>query len=80
LGIGTKRGITRFTKNILFDEKMVGAIHLALGNAYKECGGTNESAIHWDMIKTMKPGKILMDGEAIQENEKFKWEVVSENY
>ncbi len=74
LGIGTNRGINRFTKNILFDEKMAGTIHLALGNAYKECGGTNESAIHWDMIKTMKPGKILMDGETIQENGKFKWE------
>jgi len=74
LGIGTNRGINRFTKNILFDEKMAGTIHLALGNAYKECGGTNESAIHWDMIKTMKTGKILMEGEAIQENGKFKWE------
>ncbi|MEM2935780.1 MAG: aminopeptidase [Candidatus Bathyarchaeia archaeon] len=72
LGIGTNRGINRFTKNILFDEKMAGTIHLALGNAYKECGGTNQSAIHWDMIKTMKTGKILLDGENIQE--KFKWE------
>ena len=74
LGIGTNRGINRFTKNILFDEKMAGTIHLAIGNAYKECGGTNQSAIHWDMIKTMKPGKILLDGENIQENGKFKWE------
>ncbi len=74
LGIGTNRGITLFTKNILFDEKMAETIHLAIGNAYKECGGTNESAIHWDMIKTMKPGKILTDGKAIQENGKFNWE------
>jgi len=73
LGIGTNRGINRFTKNILFDEKMAGTIHLAIGNAYKECGGTNESAIHWDMIKTMKQGKILLDGEPIQENGKFNW-------
>jgi len=66
LGIGTNRGITRFTKNILFDEKMVGAIHLVLGNAYKKCGGTNESAIHWGMIKFMRIFPSLMDGEMIQ--------------
>jgi len=58
----------------LFDEKMAETIHLAIGMAYKECGGTNESAIHWDMIKTMKHGQIIMDGEAIQKDGKFKWE------
>jgi aminopeptidase len=74
LGIGTNRGITKFTKNILFDEKIAGTIHLAIGRAYTECGGINESAIHWDMIKTMKPGKIILDDEVIQENGKFAWE------
>jgi len=73
LGIGTNRGITKFTKNILFDEKMAGTIHLAIGMAYKECGGTNESAVHWDMIKTMKSGQIIMDDEVIQKNGKFMW-------
>lgn len=62
LGIGTNRGIKRFNKNILFDEKIGDVIHLAIGRAYKECGGVNESAIHWDMIKTMKPRRIVMDG------------------
>jgi len=74
LGIGTNRGIKRFTKNILFDEKVGDTIHLAVGRAYKECGGVNESAIHWDMIKTMRPGKIIMDGLVVQEDGKFHWE------
>jgi len=74
LGIGTNRGIRKFTKNILFDEKIGDTIHLALGNAYKDCGGVNKSAIHWDMIKTMKPGQILLDSKAIQKDGKFSWE------
>jgi len=74
LGIGTNRAIKKFTKNILFDEKIGDTIHLAIGRAYKECGGVNESAIHWDMIKTMKPGRIIMDGSVIQENGRFFWE------
>jgi len=74
LGIGTNSGINKFTKNILFDEKIGDTIHLAIGRAYKECGGINESAIHWDMIKTMKPGRIIMDGSVIQENGRFFWE------
>ena len=72
LGIGTNRTITKFTKNILFDEKIAGTIHLAVGFAYKECGGINESAIHWDMIKTIKPGQVLMDGEIILKDGKFE--------
>ena len=74
LGIGTNRGIKRFTKNTLFDEKIGDTIHLALGNAYKDCGGINKSAIHWDIIKTMKPGQILLDGKVLQKDGKFSWE------
>jgi len=74
LGIGTNRGIRRFTRNILFDEKIGDTIHLALGNAYKECGGVNKSAVHWDIIKTMKPGRILLDGKVLQKDGKFSWE------
>jgi aminopeptidase len=73
-GVGTNRGITRSTKTILFDEKIAGTIHLAIGNAYKQCGGINKSAVHWDMIKTMKPGEILMDDESVQKDGKFSWE------
>lgn len=71
-GIGVNFGIQRFTKDILFDEKIGGTIHLALGRAYPESGGTNMSAIHWDMIKDLrKDGKILLDGKVVAENGKF---------
>ena len=53
-GIGMNPGITKFIKNIIFDEKIMGSIHLAVGRAYKEGGGVNESALHWDMIKDLR--------------------------
>ncbi|OGI11410.1 MAG: peptidase M29, partial [Candidatus Margulisbacteria bacterium GWF2_35_9] len=72
IGIGNNFGIDRFTKNILFDEKIGGSIHLALGQSYDECGGKNESAIHWDMIKDLRQGgQIFLDAELVQENGKF---------
>ncbi len=71
-GIGVNYGIQKFTKDILFDEKIGGTIHLALGRAYPESGGTNVSAIHWDMIKDLrKEGKIMLDGKVVAENGKF---------
>ena len=71
-GIGTNFSITRHIKNILFDEKIGGTVHLALGMAYKKGGGKNESALHWDMIKDLRSGgKILVDGKVIQENGRF---------
>ena len=70
--IGTNYGITKFTKHMLFDEKMGGTIHVALGAAYPESGGLNESAIHWDMLKDMKKdGEIYADGELFYKNGKF---------
>jgi len=77
LGIGTNMKISRFTWNILFDEKIGGTIHMAIGRAYKECRGRNKSAIHWDFIKTMKPGRIVVDGTVIQENGRFLWNNIS---
>jgi aminopeptidase len=75
LGIGMNRGIDRFTHNILFDEKMGDTIHMAVGNAYEETGGTNKSAIHIDMIKNMKEdGAIYLDNAPIYEKGKFVWE------
>jgi len=72
LGIGTNYGIDRFTKNILFDEKIGGTIHLALGNSYPETGGKNKSALHWDMIKDLRDGgEIWVDGKLFQKNGKF---------
>jgi aminopeptidase len=72
-GIGTNFGINRFIKSILFDEKIGGTIHLALGSAYEECGkGGNKSALHWDMIKDLRnSGKFLIDGKVILKNGKF---------
>ena len=69
---GTNRGINRFTRQILFDEKINGSFHLALGAAYPETGGQNESAIHWDMICDMRQGgKVEVDGQLIYQNGKF---------
>jgi aminopeptidase len=69
LGIGCNPGITRYTKNTLFDEKMDGTVHLALGNGFPEIGGTNVSQIHWDIVKDLRQrGRIELDGEVVQEN------------
>ncbi|MCB0557557.1 MAG: aminopeptidase [Lewinellaceae bacterium] len=70
--IGTNYNIGRLTKNILFDEKMGGAIHMAIGQSYLQAGGKNQSAVHWDMITDMKEGgAIYADGEKIYENGRF---------
>ena len=65
LGIGTNTGIDRPMGAILFDEKIGGTVHLALGRSYPETGGTNESAVHWDMICDLRDGgRLSADGEA----------------
>ncbi len=71
-GIGCNPKVTKFTKELLFDEKIGGTIHLALGMAYKENGGGNNSALHWDIVKDMKKAKIIVDGKVIQENTVWK--------
>jgi len=71
-GIGCNTKINKFTKNLLFDEKIAGTIHLALGMAYKDNGGGNDSAIHWDIVKDMKNAKIILDNKVIQEKGKWK--------
>jgi aminopeptidase len=68
LGIGTNYGIQRFTKNMLFDEKMGGTTHLALGASYPETGGQNESGLHWDMLCDMSESEIIVDGELFYKN------------
>jgi aminopeptidase len=67
-GIGMNPKVTKFTKDLLFDEKIGGTIHLALGFAYKKNGGGNDSAIHWDIVKDMKKARIILDGRVVQEN------------
>ena len=69
IGIGTNYGIDRAVGMTLLDEKIGGTVHLALGRSYPETGGTNESAIHWDMICDLRSGgRLTADGEAILEN------------
>jgi aminopeptidase len=72
LGIGTNFGITGFTGEILLDEKIGGTIHLALGAAYPETGGVNESAVHWDMVCDLRRGgRISVDGDVLMEDGKL---------
>lgn len=68
LGIGCNPGITQFMRNTLFDEKMAGTVHIALGQSYTDLGGTNSSGIHWDMVKDLRvPGSsIELDGRVVQ--------------
>jgi aminopeptidase len=68
-GIGCNPGIQRHMKNTLFDEKMEGTIHLAVGTGFPQIGGTNTSGVHWDMVKELRHGgRIELDGEVVQEN------------
>jgi aminopeptidase len=66
IGIGTNFGIDRAVGATLFDEKIGGTVHLALGRSYPETGGTNESALHWDMICDLRRGgRLTADGEPV---------------
>ena len=70
--IGTNKRIKKFTKNILFDEKIGGTIHMAVGAAIPQTGGKNECGIHWDMLADMRDGgQIFADGEVIYESGDF---------
>jgi aminopeptidase len=69
LGIGCNAGITRPTRNVLYDEKMAGTIHIAIGASYPIVGGTNTSVLHWDLIKDLRGnGRIELDGEVVQQD------------
>lgn len=73
LGIGTNFAIARGTRSILFDEKIGGTVHLALGRSYPETGGVNESSLHWDMICDLRQGGTLtVDGEVLQRDGVFQ--------
>lgn len=72
VAIGTNMRIQQPVKNILFDEKIGGTVHLAVGQAYLQCGGKNQSTIHWDMIADMKNGgEIFADEEKIYDSGQF---------
>ncbi len=71
VAFGLNYGIQRFTKEILFDEKIGGTMHMALGESYPETGGVNESGLHWDMVCDLHEGRVYADGELCYENGKF---------
>jgi len=71
--IGTNDGIKEFTRNILFDEKIGGTVHMAVGAGFPETGSSNQSAVHWDMICDMRSGgEIVVDGTLFYKDGKFK--------
>jgi aminopeptidase len=70
--IGCNYHITQFTRNTLFDEKIGGTVHLAVGEGFPETGSKNTSGLHWDMVCDLRPGgRITADGQTIYENGKF---------
>ena len=71
LAFGLNYNIDRFTKEILFDEKIGGTMHIALGASYPETGGRNQSSIHWDMIRSLWNHKVYADGDLVYENGRF---------
>jgi aminopeptidase len=72
LAFGLNEAISVFTRNILFDEKIGGTVHLALGRAYAESGGENRSALHWDMICDLRSGgEVYADGELVYRDGRF---------
>jgi aminopeptidase len=72
LGIGCNPRITRHMKNTLFDEKIDGTVHLALGNGLPEVGGKNVSQVHWDIVKDLREGgRLELDGKLVQESGKW---------
>ena len=72
VAIGCNYAITRHTRNTLFDEKIGGTFHVALGSSYPESGGKNQSGLHWDMVCDLRPGgRIEADGRVISERGRF---------
>jgi aminopeptidase len=73
VALGCNYAITRYTRNTLFDEKIGGTFHVALGAAYPESGGRNQSALHWDMVCDLRRGGCVeADGRVINANGQFK--------
>ncbi|MGB9626971.1 MAG: aminopeptidase, partial [Phycisphaerae bacterium] len=72
IAIGTNYAIQRYTKNTLFDEKIGGTFHAAVGAAYPETGGKNQSGLHWDMVCDLRRGgRIAIDGKLISKDGRF---------
>jgi aminopeptidase len=71
VAFGTNYGIQHFTKAMLFDEKIGGTMHMALGAAYAEAGGKNNSGLHWDMLCDLHKATVTADGEVFYQNGRF---------
>jgi aminopeptidase len=71
VAFGLNYNVRQFSKNVLFDEKIGGTMHMALGMSYPETGGVNKSAIHWDIVCDLREGKVYADGELCYEAGKF---------
>lgn len=71
LAFGFNYGIKKVTGDILFDEKIGGTMHIALGFAFKQAGGKIESIIHWDMVRDLNPGIVLVDNKEVYKNGKW---------
>ncbi len=70
---GLNYGIQRFTKNTLFDEKIGGTLHIALGKGYPQSGSKNDSALHWDMVCDLREGgEVYVDGKLFSQNGELK--------
>jgi aminopeptidase len=77
VAFGMNYEIDRFTKNILFDEKIGGTMHVALGSAFKELGGANDSALHWDLVCDLRAeGEVYADGELVWQAGRFLQDAV----
>jgi aminopeptidase len=75
IAVGTNYSITRYTKNTLFDEKIGGTFHAAVGEGYPETGNHNKSALHWDMVCDLRPGgTIHVDGELMSQDGVFAFD------
>jgi aminopeptidase len=69
---GLNDAVPMFTRNTLFDEKIGGTMHLALGTAYPETGGLNRSALHWDLVCDLRSGsEVYADGELVYRDGQF---------
>lgn len=74
LGIGCNPGINKHMRNVLFDEKIYGTIHLAIGAGFPFIGGKNTSIVHWDMVKDLRSGgQIFCDGELVQSSGEWQF-------
>jgi len=70
--LGTNMAVDRFCKDILIDEKIGGTMHMAMGRSYPECGGKNQSAIHWDIVKDIRrDGIVFVDDRPVLRNGEF---------